>query len=277
MRALAFFALVAGCGGAAPNKSGGGPGTGFRFAVFGDCRPKDPASPYPSDVLGNILRMATARGAEFVVGTGDYMAAYNPADVAAQVPLFNKAAAQFNGPMYLAMGNHECTGATASNCPRLDETANVRAFLTLLPPGIDKPYYRIDKDTPRGRAKFVFIAANAWDATQAAWLRAELADPTPYTFVVRHESTTSYNLPLGAIASEADVMAAKFTLELLGHSHEYRHVDARHVISGNGGAPLTGGSYYGFLLVEQLSDGNISVQAIDQASGNAIDVFTVSP
>ena len=44
----------------------------------------------------------------------------------------------------------------------------------LLPPGTTKPYYRIDVDTPNGKAKLVFIAANAWDPTQSAWLTAQL-------------------------------------------------------------------------------------------------------
>jgi predicted phosphodiesterase len=270
-------------GGANGGGGGGGGGTGggglLKFAVFGDCRPPNPddTTGYPSAIISEIFKLAQSKGAQFAIGTGDYMFASTSSSVSAQVDLFNQAKATFTaGPVYLAMGNHECTGATASNCPNLTETPNIQAFMKMVPPGVTKPYYRIDLDTPNGKAKLVFIAANAWDSTQESWLQTQLADATTYTFVIRHESTTSPGVPTGVTASESVVSAHPFTLELLGHTHEYRHVDTQHVISGNAGAPLAGSGGYGLLIVEQLANGNITVTEIDESTGNGTDTWTVS-
>jgi hypothetical protein len=102
-----------------------------------------------------------------------------------------------------------------------------------------------------------------------------MADPTAYTFVVRHESIQSNKAP-GTSPSETIVTAAPYTIEFLAHQHEYLRVDTQHVISGNGGAPLDTGSY-GFLLVKQLANGNVAVTEIDQATGMQTDTWTVTP
>jgi predicted phosphodiesterase len=277
----ADMAITAGGGGAGGGGAGGGGGGGalLKFAVFGDARPpnQDDTSGYPSTILSGIFKLAQQHGAQFAVGTGDYMFASTASAVSAQVALFQQAAANFTaGPLYLTMGNHECTGYTDSNCPNLNETPNVQAFMKLVPSGVTRPYYRIDVPTPLGKAKLVFIAANAWDSTQQSWLTAQLADATTYTFVVRHESTTSSGVPAGVTTSESIVKAHPFTIELLGHTHEYRHEDTQHVISGNAGAPLSYGSY-GLLIVEQQANGNITVSELDEATGNATDTWTVSP
>jgi predicted phosphodiesterase len=274
-----------GGGGGGDNGGGGGTGGGggggalLKFAVFGDCRPPnvDDTSGYPSSVISGIFKLAQSKGAQFAIGTGDYMFASQASAVTAQVALFQQAAANFTaGPLYLTMGNHECTGYTASNCPNLNETPNIQAFMKMVPSGVTKPYYRIDVNTPLGTAKFIFIAANAWDSTQQSWLTTQLGDATTYTFVARHEPSTSSGVPTGVTASESIVGQHPYTIELLGHTHEYRHEDTQHVISGNAGAPLSSGSY-GLLMVEQLANGNISVTEIDESTGNATDTWTVSP
>jgi predicted phosphodiesterase len=279
---------IGGGGGAGGGSGGGGGGGGgtvgggglFKFAVFGDCRPpnSDDTTGYPSAIVAGIFGLAQSHGAQFVVGTGDYMFASTQSAVTAQVALFKQAMAHYSaGPVFLTMGNHECTGATASNCPNLNETPNIKAFMQMVPSGVTKPYYRIDLDTPNGKAKLVFIAANAWDSTQQSWLQTQLADATTYTFVMRHESTTSSGVPTGVLTSENILTAHAYTVELLGHTHEYRHVDTQHVISGNAGAPLDGGGGYGLLIVEQLANGNVTVSELDESTGNAIDTWTVSP
>ncbi len=254
----------------------------MKFAVFGDSRPPNDndTAGYPSSIITGIFALAQSNGAQFVVGTGDYMFATDASVVPAQVALFKKAMASYSaGPVYLAMGNHECTGADLSNCPNLNETANIKAFMQMVPAGVTTPYYRIDVNTPLGKAKFVFIAANSWDAsnTQQSWLETQLSDATTYTFVVRHESTTSAGVPACVATSEAIVAAHPYTIELLGHTHEYRHVDTQHVISGNAGAPLDSGTEYGLLLVEQQANGNITVSELDEATGMMTDTWTVSP
>ena len=98
---------------------------------------------------------------------------------------------QFTNAVYAALGNHECTGATDSNCGTGNAdgiTKNYTAFMTkfLEPQGYTKPYYVVNLTAQDGTwtAKLVFIAANAWDSTQSAWLTTTLAQPTTYTFVV---------------------------------------------------------------------------------------------
>jgi hypothetical protein len=269
-----------GGGGGTGGSGGGGTGGLLKFAVFGDCRPPSPddTTGYPSPIIGNIFSLAQSNGAQFVVGTGDYMFASTASAVTAQVTLFKQAMGHYSaGPVYLTMGNHECTGATASNCPNLNETPNVQAFMTLLPSGVTKPYYRIDMNTPMGTAKFVFIAANSWDSTQSSWLTTQLAESTTYTFVMRHESIQSSGVPSGVTESESIVAAHPYTLELLGHTHEYNHVDTRHVISGNAGAPLQSGGSYGLLVVEQQANGNITVNEVNESTGNVADTWSVTP
>jgi hypothetical protein len=269
-----------GGGGGTGGSGGGGGGSLLKFAVFGDCRPpnNNDTTGYPTAIIDNVFSRAQSNGAQFAIGTGDYMFASTSSAVSAQVQLFQKAEAHYTaGPIYLTMGNHECTGATASNCPNLNETPNVQAFMNLLPSGVTKPYYRIDVATPNGPAKFIFIAANAWSSAQSSWLTQQLAQPTTYTFVVRHESVQSPGVPSGVTESESIVLAHPYTLELLGHTHEYKHVDTQHVISGNAGAPLSSGTSYGLLIVEQQTNGNITVSEIDESTGNVGDTWTVSP
>jgi predicted phosphodiesterase len=268
-------------GGNLPQQDGGNSNAAsLKFAVFGDCRPGSPndTAGYPTAVLTNIFTLMQSKGAQFAVGTGDYMFASGQSVVDAQVALHLQAQTPFKGPVYRALGNHECTGATASNCPNGNETPNVRAFLSKLsPPGTTAPYYRVDVDTPHGKAKFLLIAGNAWSQAQGDWLKQQLADPTTYTFAVRHVPPTT-SAP-GVNESEALVRAAPFTLELLGHSHEYRHTDAQHVISGNGGAPTRSGETtgFGFLMIEQESDGNLAATEYDETTGNAVDTWTITP
>jgi predicted phosphodiesterase len=252
----------------------------LRFAVFGDVRPSQPndTANYPTAIITSLFQQMAAKSPSFVVGTGDYMFASstNTTSVDAQVALLLGAEQAFTGPIYHALGNHECTGATASNCPNGNETANVRAFMSkLVPAGTTAPYYRVDFDTGAGSAKLVVVAANAWSDAQAAWLETQLSDPTTYTFVARHEADyiTETN---GAVASEAIIDKHPFTIELLGHTHRYQKLDAKHIISGNAGAPISNG-HYGFVLVDLLTNGNLSVSEYDQATGAVDDTFTICP
>ena len=92
---------------------------------------------------------------------------------------------------------------------------------------------------------------------------------------MRHEAA-AVTETTGAGASEAIVQKHPFTLELLGHWHRYEKLDAKHVVSGNGGAPLSSG-HYGFVLVDLLTNGNLSVSEVDQATGAVGDTFTICP
>jgi hypothetical protein len=262
-----------------PTTMGGG--SPLTFAVFGDARPGsvNETAQYPSAIVQGIFTQAQEKGAQFVVGTGDYMFASTASAVTAQGDMLLAAEANFKGPIYHTMGNHECTGATDSNCPNGNETANVQYFMSkLVPAGTANPWYRIDVDTPMGSAKFLFLAENAWSSAQNSWLQTQLGDATTYTFVVRHEPNNSHGTGAPGLApSSSLITGSNYTLLLEGHSHEYYHIrGTNEVISGNGGAPLNGANY-GFLLVQQQADGTLSVSEVEEASGNITDTWKVSP
>lgn len=255
--------------------------TALTFAVFGDGRPPqvNDTAGYPSTILSGIFTQAQEKGAQFMVGTGDYVYASQATAVSDQGQLLLTAEANFKGPIYHTLGNHECTGATDSNCPNGNETPNVQFFMShLIPAGTTVPYYRVDVETPSGKAKFLMVAENAWTAAENDWLQQQLADSTAYTFVVRHEPDGA-NAP-GLQPSDTLLAGGGYTLLLEGHYHEYSHKSgSNEVISGNAGAPLSSssGSSYGFLLVELLSDGNLSVSEIEEATGNVLDSWKVGP
>jgi hypothetical protein len=264
-----------GSGGGDP--SGGG--TPFSFAVFGDARPPIPEDSfqYPSAIVSGIFSQAQAQGAQIMIGTGDYMNAFTSTAVDAQVQAFQSAQSGFKGSIYLAMGNHECQTTTQSNCPNGSESPNVQAYLAkLAPAGVNKPYYRIDLSSPSGTAKIIFIAPNAWSTEQEDWLKQQIADATKYTFIVRHEPSDSNTAP-GVTPSDMVLAGAPLTVAFYGHTHEYKRLDVQHVISGNGGAPLDTGTHYGFVLVQQLADGNLALSEIDQATGMPLDAWKVTP
>jgi hypothetical protein len=308
MRAAVAIVVAAGCsavnpiappdtnGGTGGSTSGGTTGTAsttgttggtptglLTFAVFGDARPPslNDTTQYPTAIVSGIFALAQAKGAQFVVGTGDYMFASTASGVSAQGDMLLAAEANFTGPVYHTLGNHECTGATDSNCPNGNETPNVQYFMSkLVPSGTANPWYRVDVTTPLGSVKLLLVAENAWSSAQNTWLQQQLADATTYTIVVRHEPNNShgYGAP-GLTPSNTLIDATKYTLLLEGHSHEYNHIrGTNEVISGNGGAPLSwSGGNYGFLLIQQLSDGNLSVNEIEEATGNVTDAWKVSP
>jgi hypothetical protein len=246
------------------------------FACVGDTRPtdEDDTAAYPTNVVAQIFASieATAPHPSFVVATGDYVFASNgPSGQAGpQFDLYLRARASFQGPLFPALGNHECTGATSSNCGSEGAdgvTANFAAFVEKLLSPLQQadPYYvvRVDGTGGAWTAKFVFVAANAWSSAQSDWLEATLAETTTYTFVVRHEPATATTAP-GVLPSEAIMARHPYTLALVGHTHTYRYPasNAREVLVGNGGAPLESKDY-GFALFTQRDDGAIVVDMLD--------------
>ncbi len=292
----------AACGGNATIFDGGAPVEGtvsgdggalsrLYFAVVGDTRPpnEDETSAYPTQIIDTIFGDVAALKPmpSFVVSTGDYMfASTNGTQQEAQVELYLAARSKYPGLQFPAMGNHECTGATASNCGtgNVDGvTTNYTTFMTKLlgPIGQTSPYYAVNLVSSGGSpdgsdgswtAKLVFVAANAWSDAQGTWLDQTLAVPTTYTFVVRHEPADTTTTP-GVTPSEAIIAKHPYTLEIVGHSHEYGHPLPKEVLIGNGGAPLSGSGNYGFGIFAQRTDGAIVVDMIDYESGLADGTF----
>ena len=263
-----------------PVGAGGGTLTRLVFACVGDTRPptEDDTAGYPADVVTRLFAdiQATEPRPAFVLGTGDYVFASNRAggQAASQLDIYMQARARYQGAFFPALGNHECNGATTSNCGQGAEngvTRNYAAFKQKLlsPIHETEPYYliRIGADDRTWSAKFVFIAANAWSAAQGDWLEAALSQATTYTFVVRHEPATANTAP-GVTPSEAIMARHPYTLAIVGHSHTYRHPSSnwREVLIGNGGAPLASKDY-GFGLFSQRSDGAIVVDMVNWQTG----------
>jgi hypothetical protein len=270
------------------------------FAATGDTRPNDiddstpnGANGYPVAVIDSIyqdIQNLNPRP-QFVVATGDYQfCSVNGGQQQTQLSLYETAREYFSGPLFAAMGNHECNGDTDSNCGSGTSTGvtdNMSAFMnTLLTPiGQTNPYYAIDitsnSDAPTPwTAKFVVVAPNAWSSAQQSWLETEMAKTTTYTFLVRHEPITATSAPAGLAASQSVIANYPVTLYIEGHSHEYKEPESGSpiVVVGNGGAPLDnpGSDVFGYSLITQTASGDIEVAEYN-ASTNAIVNATVVP
>lgn len=264
--------------------SDGGTSSRLYFAIVGDTRPAmiDDTAGYPTAIITKIWTDVASMNPmpPFAVTTGDYQfASAFSANAAPQLDLYLAARTKYPGVTFPTMGNHECTGATASNCGAGTANGNTTNFDTyvskmLTPLGQSSVYYEIDVAAPdmSWTSKFLFVAANAWTDAQATWLDAAMAKPTTYTFVVRHEAAQANTAP-GVTPSEAIMAAHPYTLAIVGHTHTYAHYSGREVIVGNGGAPLTGSKNFGFGVVNQRPDGALTVDMIDYSSGLADDRF----
>ena len=142
------------------------------------------------------------------------------------------------------------------------------------------PYYEVDVSSTAGTspawtAKLLFVAVNAWSPAQDAWLKTALARSTTYTFVVSHEPTADPRDP-GVTPADAAIAQAKVTMVLCGHTHELAFdTRANQLIVGNGGAPISHGSY-GYAVVSQMADGNIALIGYD-LMGNPLEAGKVTP
>ncbi len=264
----------------------------LNFVIVGDTRPpnEDDTAGYPTAVITKIWADVEAFSPRpaFAVTTGDYQYA-NPTGTqqAAQIGLYLTARKTFSNVSFPAMGNHECTGYTNSNCGTGNAdglTTNYNVFMSkmLAPLGVTLPYYTVNiassaAATKAWTAKVVVIAANAWDTAQATWLDAELAKATTYTFVVRHESVTANTAP-GVTPSQTILANHPYTLALIGHTHEYYYsAQNREVVVGNGGAPLSGSGNYGYVVAQQrASDGAIVFSSYDYMTNAVVDTFAVT-
>jgi hypothetical protein len=264
----------------------GGSVSHLLFTVVGDTRPAsaDDIAGYPTAIIDKIYEDIAALQPLplFSVSTGDYQFSSSYGGQAAgQLDIYLAARAKFSGAFFPAMGNHECTGGTTSNCGpgnKNGETDNYNQFMTKMlgPIQKTKPYYSVNINATDGSwtSKFVFIAANAWDSGQQTWLQQTMAQKTTYTFVVRHESSSASDAP-GVTPSDQILAASKYTMLILGHSHTVERPSVNQVLFGNGGAPLSGTNVnYGYGLFQQRADGAIQVDSIDYMTNKPDPSFT---
>ncbi|HEX4454134.1 MAG TPA: metallophosphoesterase [Kofleriaceae bacterium] len=294
MRRWALALLIGACSshGSTADDDGSGSGSnidgggGLTFAIVGDTRPAsiDDTASYPTAIITEIYQAIAATPAQFAISTGDYQyASTTGSDQAPQLALCMQARANYSGPVYPAMGNHECTGYTNSNCGSGNPdgiTRNYTEFANAMLAPINQtlPYYSeaISASDNSWTAKVVVIACNYWTDAQATWLQQQLAMPTTYTFVVRHESVADMSSTMCA-ASQATINANPLTLLIVGHTHEYAHeAHEKEIINGIGGAPLTSGTNYGYTIVTRTATGTLTVTTFDYSTHAVIDSFTIA-
>jgi hypothetical protein len=253
------------------------------FATTGDTRPGfcDRIEDYPTAAMGQIARAMKALRVQLALDLGDHMYVCNHslAEARSQMALYMGAAAQGPATWWMTMGNHECGNETAPySCFGGHGDANFTAYMAALRRPL--PYYFADVQTSLGKARFVVVADDSWDAAQADWLESTLAAADAsarYTIVARHHPVT------GARTGNARIVQTiarhRYSLILTAHSHTYAHdpeaFGGRSAVVGLGGAPSS--TPPGFATVLQNRDGSLTFVRRD-ANGNPIDVpWTVPP
>jgi hypothetical protein len=256
----------------------GGQLAALDFGLVGDTRPPiyDDLANYPSQIIGTIFTdlANVSPPVAFVASTGDYMFALTTETTQAQ--LYVDAGSFFPGPVFPAMGNHECDLALDDgNCFGQNTTdGQFEAYLTIILPGFGLPstnayfmvVYASSDPTNPWTAKFIYTAPNAWDDGQGTWVADALAVPTTYTFFIRHEPTNNAGGAPGVAPTDTLLQTANFTLKLTGHSHSYDYDEAnREVVNGLGGAALDTGytGNYGYVICRQRPDNAIQCSQYD--------------
>lgn len=255
------------------------------FAVFGDVRPpnQDETANYPRAVFTSVIDSIVSLSPQFAVATGDYIFASTMREdiVNAQYDILLDAESHYHGHIFHALGNHECTGGTLSNCANGSETPNVVGFRHRLVGDQPALYYDFTVHTSQGDAHFIVTAPNAWTSSQDAWLTRMFAVQARYTFVVTHEPPTSPGVPtaVATIESAAASRPGGVTMRFFGHTHTSRRIDTNGLITGNAGAPLNGTSdVYGFARIVQRPDGDILITQYEAGSPPmAMQSFVVHP
>jgi hypothetical protein len=260
--------------------AGGGTVDRLWFATTGDTRPGscDATEQYPKAAMTQIAKAMKALRVQFAVDLGDHMYVCNQNDAEAveQMGFYMTAIAEGPSTFWMTMGNHECGSYSCTVGGAHD--ANFSAYMAALKRPL--PYYFNDVQTAQGKARFVLIADDSWNAAQKAWLESTLAEAdtkAKYTIVARHHPVS------GTRTGNPEILTIlgkhKYTLLLTAHSHTYAHDptqwNGRSVIVGLGGA--AGNFQPGFGTVLQNADGTLTFVLRD-ANGNPLGApWSVSP
>ena len=258
------------------------------FGFTGDTRPAQCGDVYPTMIIQNIFTQMKSDGVQFALDQGDHMfncGSGQSALTAAhqQMGDYVTAANLLGKTVFMTMGNHECSGEAQALCSlsSYGGNPNYTAFMDALKPVASSPYYRFDVMTKTGLAAFIVVADDAWDATQQQWLTTQLTDAdakAKYTFVSKHHPDGNTDHPEFQQIYDL-VRKHKYTLFLTGHSHLFKRQssDPRAMVIGCGGAPLAGGTFWGYGTALQGSDDRIYVTIHDQATRNVVQTFDVAP
>lgn len=265
------------------------------FAVTGDTRPPlcdlvllGRGQDYPTAAVTTIATQMNARGVQLGLDLGDhvFVCLGGAGEAEAQMNDYLRAISVFKAPFFLSMGNHECAfalGGGLGDCGADNPKDGVyTTFLKALAPISAKPYYAVDVATSLGLARFVFVADDAWNDAQAAWLETTLAEADAkarYTIVLRHHNLAQSKSGHYA-AIVALVNAHKYALHLTAHVHTYQH-DVAEDPSGRTAIVGTGGSsnatMQGYATVVQGLDARLYFTMYDSAMDLPVDTWSVGP
>jgi hypothetical protein len=285
----------------------GGSVPSLYFAIIGDTRPgnDNECGSYPTSIITKIYQDMEALNPkpQFILTTGDYQycdpgANCSSGDTSSVCSTYNigqyatAAAAWTGGPIFSAMGNHECNGYTDSQldlstgeCDGVASTNYSDWFAKFVQPlGKTLPYYTIPINATDGSwtSKFIIVACNAWDSTQQSWLQSQLATSTTYTFLVRHEDPTATTGPCVS-AMDSMLASATYTALIVGHVHqycsgslssatscEYPFSSPKAFVVGNGGAVTSNDGY----VTVQQSGSSFTVTDFDYSTNAQVAGFT---
>ncbi|HUB06782.1 MAG TPA: metallophosphoesterase [Myxococcales bacterium] len=278
--------------------------TGMSFVATGDTRPDSSGQPYPQQIVNQIYTDFGALSPKpmAVIATGDFQEEgdSNPTqeidDYEAAINLFNPSTT------YPAMGNHECVSTSITTYCGAGSSNNTSAYSAYLQMLVDLginsstsglPYYYRTLTAPNGdTAKFVILAAQAWDSAQVTWLNTTLSTvPTTFTFIARHEpddavgcsDSTANDNTTNSCPFIADVQTAinsnpgKVTMLVEGHTHEMRFsVSTDEIVSGGGGVAVESGCTasddlycgWGYVYCQERTDKSMICNMYDYQSGS---------
>ncbi len=233
------------------------------FVLTGDTRPPtcSSAATYPTATFAQIAQAMASMHPQFALDLGDhmYVCSQNAAAAQTQMALYVQGLVGFPVPFFMTMGNHECEGG--ADCSANPTDANYAAFIAALAQVSHEtmPYYALQIQTRFGRASFVFIADDFFDAAAQSWLENTLTDAdanSVYTIIVKHHPVTGSRMgPTGPLTV---LQSHHYSLILTAHDHNYAHnttqFGGRSVICGLGGANAT---HTGYCRVQQKSDGTL--------------------
>ena len=252
------------------------------FATTGDTRPPecDQTNAYPREAIGQIAAAMRALRVQFTVDLGDHLYVCNQSDAEARQQMGFYMGAVARGPpaWWMTMGNHECGSDKYPFSCFVDgpHDANFAAFLSALKRPL--PYYANDVQTSLGLARFVVIADDSWNTSQANWLDRTLADADArarYTIIARHHPVQ------GSQTGSPEILEIlkrhQYSLILTAHEHDYRHDtetwQGRSTVVGLGGA----GGKWGFATILQTPDGSLVFVRRDAGGNPAGTPWRVSP
>jgi predicted phosphodiesterase len=234
----------------------------LRVGLVGDTRPNVSGGVYPTQIITHIYQEMDARAPDFAVALGDYVyvSPSNLALATQQMMTYLGARASFHADVYYVVGNHEGYGD------------NLAAFRAVMSPA---GYFSLHGTLGQATFKLVIIGDDLWTTAQDAWLKRTLSVATTYTFVCRHHP--SYNTDSTEQLILSIIEAYPRTLLLDGHTHLYERASTREIVIGNGGAPLSNGSYYGYAILDLDPAGSATVTAYRENDDAQMESFSVAP